>query len=156
MFGALRAMFRPPRPAGPEEIIRRYTIEDAPITKDGVSVDDGAWRIESDGPRTVRMFEFADPDVESAMVTYRAEMRTDGLDGKTYLEMWCRFPGRGEFFSKGLQHAVTGTTGWASYETPFFLKAGQRPDLIKLNLAVGGKGTVWLRDVTLLRTPLTF
>jgi hypothetical protein len=68
--------------------------------------------------------------------------------------MWCRLPGRGEFFSKGLQQGVKGTTDWSSYETPFILKAGQRPDLIKLNLVGEGAGTVWIKEVELLRTPL--
>ena len=49
---------------------------------------------------------------------------------------------------------MKGTTGWASYEMPFYLKKGQRPDLIKLNCAVEGPGTAWIRDVELLRTPL--
>ena len=49
---------------------------------------------------------------------------------------------------------MKGTTGWASYETPFYLIRGQRPDLIKLNLVVEGPGTVWIRDVELFRTPL--
>ena len=63
-------------------------------------------------------------------------------------------PGHGEFFSKGLDQAAKGTTDWASYEIPFYLKKGQRPDLIKLNLVVEGRGKVWLRDVQLLKTPL--
>jgi hypothetical protein len=71
-----------------------------------------------------------------------------------YLEMWCRLPGRGEFFSKGLQDKVVGTVDWSSYEVPFRLEAGQRPDLIRLNVAFDGPGTVWLRSVQLLRTPL--
>jgi hypothetical protein len=68
--------------------------------------------------------------------------------------MWCRLPGRGEFFSKGLQQAVSGTANWSHYEIPFYLKKGQKPDLIKLNLAVEGAGTVWLRNIELLRTRL--
>ena len=68
--------------------------------------------------------------------------------------MWCRLPGRGEFFSKGAQQAVSGTANWARYEIPFYLKRGQKPDLIKLNLAVAGPGTVWLRNIELLKTPL--
>ena len=44
------------------------------------------------------------------MVTYRAQMKTANVQVGTYLEMWCQFPGQGEFFSKGLHHAVKGTT----------------------------------------------
>ena len=71
-----------------------------------------------------------------------------------YLEMWCRFPGRGEFFSRDLAHKVTGTNDWASYETPFYLRRGQVVDLIKLNVVLEGPGTIWVRDVQLFRTPL--
>lgn len=68
--------------------------------------------------------------------------------------MWCSFPGRGEFFSKGLHHKAKGTTGWSSHEVPFDLKAGQRPDLIRLSVGFEGPGMVWLRKVELLKTPL--
>ena len=81
-------------------------------------------------------------------------MKTEGLEGRAFLEMWCRLPGRGEFFSKGLQQTVSGTTDWARYEIPFYLKKNQRPDLIKLNLAVEGAGKIWLRNIELTQTPL--
>jgi hypothetical protein len=68
--------------------------------------------------------------------------------------MWCRLPGRGEFFSKGFNHALKGSTDWASCETPFFLRKEQRPDLVKLNLVAEGPATVWIRDVELLKTAL--
>jgi hypothetical protein len=45
----------------------------------------------------------------------------------------------------------TGTCDWASYETPFVLAKGQRPDRIRLNLVIEGKGTVWIKDVEPLR-----
>ncbi len=38
--------------------------------------------------------------------------------------------------------------------TPFLLQQGQKPDLIRLNLVVKGKGRVWIDDVRLLRRPL--
>lgn len=66
--------------------------------------------------------------------------------------MWCRVPGRGEFSSKGLQHTVTGGSDWAGCETPCFLKAGERPDLIRLNVVCAG--TVLIRGIELLHTPL--
>jgi hypothetical protein len=81
-------------------------------------------------------------------------MKSEDLSGRAFLEMWCRLPGRGEFFSKGLNQAITGSSDWASYEIPFYLKKGQRPDLIKLNLVIEGRGTVSIRDVELLKAPL--
>ena len=76
--------------------------------------------------------------LERCILTYRAQIRTIDSLGRVYLEMWCRVPGRDEFSSKGLQHAVTGGSEWAACETPCFLKAGERPDLIKLNVVCAG------------------
>jgi hypothetical protein len=88
------------------------------------------------------------------MVIYRARLKSEAVDGQAYLEMWCRFPGKGEFFSRGLSNPLSGSNNWASYETPFFLKKGETPDLIKLNLVVKGTGKVWIKDVELLKAPL--
>jgi hypothetical protein len=71
--------------------------------------------------------------------------------------MWCHFPGQGEFFSRGPARALTGLTGttdWTLVETPFVLKQGQKPDNVRLNLVITGKGTVWIDDIRLLRGPL--
>jgi hypothetical protein len=92
--------------------------------------------------------------VEHCLLTYRAELKAEDLQGRGFLEMWCRLPGRGEFFSKGYKQAVSGTVDSARYEIPFFLERDHRPDLIKLNVVVEGPGTVWLRNVELLKTPL--
>jgi hypothetical protein len=43
---------------------------------------------------------------------------------------------------------------FASYETPFFLRKGEKPDLIKLNLVLKRAGKVWVKDVELLKGPL--
>jgi len=154
MLGWLISLFKPPEPAGPPRRIRGFGPSDRPLTEDGVAVDQNGWRIEAREKRTVRLFEVPEPGVEPAILIYRARMKTADLQGGAYLEMWCRFPGRGEFFSRGLDHVVKGTTDWSSSEIPFFLKKGQRPDLIKLNVAVEGSGTLWISDVELLATPL--
>ena len=141
--------------AGPPETIRMFQTDDATITQDSVTIVGDAWLIDVPKAQTIRLFEVLDPGVEQCVVTYRAKIKTEGLAGRAYLEMWCRLPDRGEFFSKGLNQPVTGTTDWASYEIPFFLKKGEKPDLIKLNLVVEGKGKVWLKDIELLKTPLS-
>jgi len=134
--------------------IKKFSTADKLIAKDGVSVDENAWRIEAKGKRTVRLFEVPDPGVENCTVLYRAKMKSESLDGQAYLEMRCRVEGGGEAFSKGLNDAVTGTTDWASYEIPFLLKKGESCNLIKLNVAMEGKGTLWIKDIELIRAPL--
>jgi hypothetical protein len=153
MFDWLKTMVKPPEPAGPPEVVRRFGVEDATINTDAVSVEGDAFRVRAVEATSVRLFEIEDPAVENCLLTYRAWMKTAGLTGRAYLEMWCRFPGRGEFFSKGFDHAVKGDNDWASYEIPFYLKKGQRPDLIKLNIAVEGSGDLWLKDIELQSAP---
>jgi len=143
-----------------EEVLAHLAIDsvDELITRSGVQIDTGvtsdghgAARIDAAGPLTVRVAELELPSVEDTRLTYRARLRTEGLEGRAYLEMWCAFPGQGEYFSRALHDPLSGSVGWITQETPFFLEAGQRPSRVKLNLVIEGRGTVWLDDVTLTR-----
>ena len=156
MLDWLKGLFRVPKPAGPPQTIRAFRPSDPTIARDIVTAEGDALRIDVREKQTVRLYEVTDPGIEACLVTYRARIRSESLAGRAYLEMWCRFPGQGEFFSKGFAHSVKGTTDWASYETPFFLKKGQRPDLIKLNVVVEGTGRLWMKEIELLQTPLAF
>jgi len=102
----------------------------------------------------IRLFEIGDIDVENARLIYQAKLRTEDVEGKVYLEMWNHFPNKGEFFSRSLQNPLTGTTDWVTEETPFFLKKGENPDNVKLNLVIDGKGTVWIDDIRLIKESL--
>ena len=155
MLKWLASLFKAPQPSGPPQTIRVFRTADPTIARSGIDVHSDAWLIDAKEPQTFRLFEVEDPEAQQCLITYRATIKSDGLAGRAFLEMWCRFPGQGEFFSKGLRQTVSGTTGWASYEIPFYLKKGQKPDLIKLNVAVEGTGKVWLKDIELLKTPLS-
>ena len=93
-------------------------------------------------------------DIEKARLVYRARVRTENVTGQVFLEMWCRFPGKGEYFSRALDQALSGTVGWTTLEAPFILQAGQTPDLVQLNVVVDGTGTVWVDDIDLVREDL--
>jgi hypothetical protein len=110
--------------------------------------------VNTDQPLTVPLFEVTDASVENTVLIYQASLQSEDLDGKAYLEMWVRIPGKGEFFSRGLDRPLTGTMSWMTVATPFFLQPGQKPDLVRLNLVVQGKGRVWIDDVHLMRAPL--
>jgi tRNA A-37 threonylcarbamoyl transferase component Bud32 len=138
-----------------------FSNADAPIAKEfTASVDamtglaGSEWVVDCAKPQTFRLYEVPSPEVEQCLLIYRAQLKSEGLTGRAYLEMWCRFPGRGEFFSRGLDNPVRGSTDWAPRQTPFLLKAGEKPDLVKLNLVVEGRGKVGVREVALLRAPL--
>jgi hypothetical protein len=155
MLNWLKSRFAGPKPKGPPQLLRAFASDQPTITQSGIRVENGAWQIDAGAEeQTILLFEVEEPALEQCLLTYRAEIKAEGLQGRGFLEMWCRLPGRGEYFSKGYQQAVSGTVDWARYEIPFYLKEGQKPDLIKLNVVVEGPGTVWLRNVELLKTAL--
>jgi hypothetical protein len=123
------------------------------ITRDGITEEDGTWRIETKKERLVRLYE-VQPPLEDCIVTYRAKVKCANLDGKTYLTLYSRMPFGGEFFSKGIASAISGTRDWITVEIPFMLQKDDRPDLWKLCLQVDGAGTVWLKDIELWQAPL--
>ena len=143
--------------------LKKFPIEslEGIITQSGVQFDkqvssdgNGSLKITATEPTVVRLFEFGNIDTENARLIYQAKVRTEGVEGQVYLEMWVHFPGKGEFFSRGLQTPLTGTTNWTTEETPFFLKKGERPDNVKLNLVINGKGIAWIDDIRVLKGPL--
>jgi len=163
---AYRAAGTSPAAAIETTELRRFALDgtEGLITQSGVALDKqissdghGSLRIDATGPTTVRLFETGDVDIEYARLIYQAKLRTEDVRGQVYLEMWCHFPGRGEFFSRGLTQIgtpLTGTTDWATEETHFLLQDGENPDNVKLNLVIGGKGTAWIDDIRLLKGKL--
>lgn len=156
-----------PRPAqqapGPPVELARYPLDSLEGVRavTGVSFDPavshdgkGSLRVDAQGPLTVPLFEVKPSNVDNVMLVYEASLQSEKLDGQAYLEMWVRLPGRGEFYSRGVDRPVTGTMSWVTASTPFFLQPGQKPDLIRLNLVVNGKGRVWIDDLRLLKQPL--
>jgi len=143
--------------------LEHYPVEslEGVITKSGVVLDqqitsdgNGSLRIAANQPITIRLYETGDIDIENARLTYQAKVRTEGVEGKVYLEMWCEFTGKGEYFSRDLGSPLSGTTDWSAEETSFFLKKGENPSNVKLNLVIEGKGTVWIDDIHLFKGPL--
>jgi hypothetical protein len=131
-------------------ISKSNIVFDKQISSDG----NGSIRITENKPATILLYETGDIDAEDTRLTYRAKVRTEGVEGKVYLEMLCQFPGKGEYFSRDLGSPLTGTNEWSTEETPFFLKQGENPDNVKLNIVIDGTGTVWIDDIHLLKGPL--
>ncbi len=141
--------------------LEQYPIDslEGVIDRDAVALDrritednNGALRIEHKG--TYRLYETGDIDVEQAMLVYRARVMTTNIRGSAYLEMWCSFPGKGEFFSRGLQYSLSGTHHWMTIEAPFYLRKGENPDNVRLNIVLNGGGKIWVDRIELLRGPL--
>lgn len=134
-----------------DEVITKSDVQfDKEITSDG----NGSLHIAVSKPTTVRLYETGDIDVENSRLIYQAKLRTEKVEGQVFIEMWCHFPGKGEFFSRALQSPLSGSQDWTSQETPFFLKKGENPDNVKINVVVNGKGDVWIDDIRLVKGPL--
>jgi hypothetical protein len=142
--------------------LRRFPLDstEGVLTQSGVTFDEqisadgnGSLRIEVTEPTTISLFDTGDIDIENARLIYQAQMRTQDVDHDARLEMWCHFPGRGDFFSRD-PTPVWGTTAWMTQETIFFLKDGENPDNVRLNLIINGRGTVWIDDIRLMTGPL--
>ncbi len=129
---------------------RSRVIADPDVTADG----GGSLRVDVTEPTTIRLYEVDRLHFDQAVVTYRAQLRSQQLDGDAYLEMWCHFPDHGDYFSRDVENPITGTTDWKTFETPFTLQAGQVVESIRLNLVVLGRGTVWIDDIHLEREPM--
>jgi hypothetical protein len=76
-------------------------------------------RVDAKEPITVPLFEVTDIGVENATLIYQASLQSESLEGKAFLEMWVRIPGKGEFLSRGLDRPITGTMSWMTVATPF-------------------------------------
>ncbi|MEW5818637.1 MAG: hypothetical protein AB1782_00470 [Cyanobacteriota bacterium] len=124
---------------------------DEQVSSDGKA----SLKIKATEPLVINLFKTGDIDIEDAKLIYKAKIKTENFKGQAYLEMWCGFDGKGRFFSRDLASPVKGNTkGWIQEETPFFLKKGENPNDVELNLVINGTGTVWIDDVKLVKAPL--
>jgi len=122
-------------------------VADPTRSADGIA----SLRVDAREPLRIPLAEVPLHNLDDTVLQYRAKLRSEGLEGVAYLEMWCRVKGQGEFFSRALQDPLRGDREWVSQQTPFFLQKGQRADLARLNLVIDGHGTVWIDQLELLR-----
>jgi len=148
------------KPASKDVELKRFPLDslEGVITQSAVEIDSqvrkegqGSLRLTVTEPSVIRLFETEDIDIEDAALIYQAKLRTEGAQGNVYLEMWCTFEGKGDFFSRGLQAPLKGTTDWVTEEIPFFLKKGENPNNVKLNVVSEGPAAIWIDDIRLLK-----
>ena len=118
----------PPTGPGPWVTFRRApAIHHGRSTLSGDLVVDGdAWLIDSDESRGGAAVRSAGPETEQSLLP-TARHEVGAPHRPRYLEMWCRLPGRGEFFSRGVNQPLTGTTEWASFQVPFGSRRASGP-----------------------------
>ncbi len=135
----------------PSEIISSHLAGfDSTESSDGA----GSLIVQTAVPVIVQVACLDEIDAEDCRLSYQAFIRSDELEGSAFLEMWCYFDGKGEFFSRDVATPITGTTEWTRETTPFYLRSGERPDRVTLNLIITGSGTVWIDDISVVRQPV--
>ncbi len=111
-------------------------------------------KITTKWPTNVCLAEVTGPDIENAMLVYKAKVKSDLQgQGTAFLEMWAHVGG-GQYFSRGMNDVVQGKTDWKTIQTPFMFQKGQKPAKVTLNIVINGPGTVWVDDIVLSKEPL--
>jgi len=135
---------------GSETLISKTYEFDKSVSSDG----NGSVKIVANAPTTIELLSVPLSNIEETKLLYSAKLKAMNLSAPAYLEMWLNFPGQGEFFSKGVQDPINGTSEWVEKEIPFMLQKGQKPDRVKLNVVLQGTGTIWVDDIKLEKAPL--
>jgi len=138
--------------------LKRFSVDDLNgiPAQSGIQIDksissdgNGSIKIEANNPVVIALYSVNDIKVEDAQIIYEAKVKSESLNGQALLEMWCVFNDKGEFFSRGFDSVISGTSDWKTIKTVFNLRKGEMPDQIKLNIMVNGVGTVWIDDIHL-------
>ncbi len=141
------------------DVLKKLSLDDAAALGTTIQTDPevktegkGSIRITTKHATTICLGEVKGLDIENAQLIYKARVKSN-LEGAAYLEMWAHVGGS-PYFSKGINDPVRGESDWTSIKTPFRFQKGQQPEKITLNIVINGKGTVWIDDVVLSKTPL--
>ena len=138
--------------------IKYFPINDLTgiITQSGIEIDksisddgNGSIKITTSKPLVIQLYSIDDLKINDSQIIYEANVKSEGLSGQAYLEMWCVFKDKGEYFSRGFDSVISGNTDWKTIRTVFQLNKGEIPDQIKLNVVVNGVGTLWIDDIHL-------
>ena len=147
-------------PAQAQEL-KRISLDDASglglqIQSDSTVKAEGkaSIKITTKWPTTICLAEVPGPDIENAMLVYKAKVKSDFQgQGTAFLEMWAHVGG-GQYFSRGMNDVVQGKSDWKTIQTPFMFQKGQKPTKVTLNIVINGPGTVWVDNIVLSKEPL--
>ena len=106
---------------------------------------------QADAKTTAELIVCVNPEIGSHEYIVRGKVKYDDVSGDGYFELWNEFGSKGEFFSRTLGDSgpmgkLSGTSDWREFELPFYAKPGMKPQRLRLNLILPGKGTVTLSE----------
>ncbi len=111
-----------------------------------------ALRIEYNEEETLSILLYEVPlsNIENCVLEYQANIKSENMTNKAYLEMHCVLKGQA-FFSRALNQAVSGSTDWRQSSTPFFLKEGEKSTKAILGIRMEAPGIVFIRNLKLIK-----
>jgi hypothetical protein len=143
-------------PTASSQVVKEFSLDDASAIGLKIQTDTAvksgspaSVRIETLWPVTVCLAQVDGLDVETAALVYQGRVKTD-IVGAAYLELWVEVGGQ-EYFSRGMDNAIEGSSDWKTLQTPFFLRKGQKAQKATLNIVINGHGTVWVDSLVLLK-----
>ena len=114
----------------------------------------------SEQPKTFKLLDLPQPGITSPSYAINGQVKYEGVEGTGYLEMLNHFPDGKVYFTKTLaafggMRNIQGSSDWREFSLPFFVRdesgwLEDRPVKLELNLVLPGKGTVYLRPVSLI------
>ena len=125
------------------------TVSEVELDKNISDDGNSSIKIKTSKPLVIQLYTIDNIKVDYTQIIYEANVKSERLSGQAYLEMWCVFKYKGEFFSRGFDSVIFGTSDWKTIRTVFDLGKGEAPDQIKLNIVVNGVGTLWIDDIHL-------
>ena len=153
MMTWIKALFLPPTPSGPPHLLRAFRAQDLPLDPSISAHRPGEWRIDSKAAAIFPVHEIAPPPLGSSLLAFRAELRSSGRPPLAWLELSCRFDSdEPPLLARGPQRSLPRKRVWEFHEVTLHLPGHLRPDLIRLNIATGGPGRIWFRNLKLLAT----
>jgi hypothetical protein len=114
-------------------------------------------RIVNPGPDALRatLAVFRGPALTTPYWSVRGRVRTEGVVGQGFLEMWSSFRDGSSFFARTLAPAgpmrtLEGTQGWRAFTLPFQSEPGYpAPVQLTVNVVLPGPGTIELGPLEL-------
>ncbi len=109
-------------------------------------------------PVQVHLATLTNLAVTGRFYSVSGEVKYEGVEGDGYLEMWSVFPG-GRYFSRGLEPGgpmgkISRTSRWRPFLLPFDCKGtGEKPTQLEINLALPGRGTVFIGPIKFAENP---
>jgi hypothetical protein len=108
------------------------------------------------GARAFTLLTLDRPPITKVRYAVVGDVRYEGLEGTGFLEMWSTFPGKGSFFTRtlavsGPMQSLSGSSPWRPFVLPFDSTGAGAPEKLVVNVALPGRGTVWVGPLRLVQ-----